>query len=71
MDGADHHVIHARGEASIGEDYDADGRQHLLEMLRGAGPQAVILNDLAQSTAARGHRHHGSGVSTFVLIVGA
>ena len=38
VDGVDHHVVHARGEAGVGEGYDAGGRQHRLEMLRGAGP---------------------------------
>jgi hypothetical protein len=28
-------------------------------MLRGAGPQAGVLDDLAQSNAARVHRRHG------------
>ena len=36
-DGVDHHVVHARGEAGVGEGYDACGRQHRLEMLHGAG----------------------------------
>ena len=46
-DGVDHHVIHARGKASIGEGYDACIRQHRPEMLRGAGQQASALDDLA------------------------
>ena len=46
-DGVDHHVVHARGEAGVGEGYDACGRQHRLETLRGAGPQAGALDDLA------------------------
>ena len=29
-DGVDHHVVHARGEAGVGEGYDAGGRQHHL-----------------------------------------
>ena len=57
-DGVDHHVVHARGEAGVGEGYDAGGRQHRLEMLHGAGPQAGALDDLAQPTAARVHRLH-------------
>ena len=57
-DGVDHHVVHARGEAGVGEGYDACGRQHRLETLRGAGPQAGVLDDLAQPTAAREHRLH-------------
>ena len=57
-DGVDHHVVHARGEASVGEGYDAGGRQHRLETLRGAGPQAGALDDLAQPTAAHDHRLH-------------
>ena len=52
-DGVDHHVIHVRGEAGVGEGYDAGGRQHRLETLHGAGPQAGALDDLAQPTAAR------------------
>ena len=36
-DGVDHHVVHARGEAGVGEGYDACGRQHRLETLHGAG----------------------------------
>ena len=35
-DGVDHHVIHARGEACVGEGYDAGGRQHRLETRCGA-----------------------------------
>lgn len=46
-DGLDHHVVHARGEPGIGEGYDAGGRQHYLETLHGAGPQAGALDDLA------------------------
>ena len=46
------------GEAGIDEGYDACGRQHRLEMLRGAGPQAGASDDLAQPTAARVHRLH-------------
>ena len=46
-DGVDHHVVHARGEAGVGEGYDAGGRQHCLETLRGAGLQAGALDDLA------------------------
>ena len=57
-DGVDHHVVHARGEAGVGEGYDAGGRQHRLETPRGAGPQAGALDDLAQPTAARIHRLH-------------
>ena len=49
--GVDHHVVHARGEAGVGEGYDAGGRQHRLETLRGAGPQVGALDDLAQPTA--------------------
>ena len=37
-DGVDHHVVHARGEAGVDKGYDACGRQHHLETLRGAGP---------------------------------
>ena len=58
VDGVDHHVVHARGEAGVGEGYDACGRQHRLETLHGAGPQAGALDDLAQPTAARIHRLH-------------
>ena len=57
-DGVDHHVVHARGEVGISEGYDAGGRQHRLETLRGAGPPAGALDDLAQPTAARVHRLH-------------
>ena len=57
-DGVDHYVVHARGEAGIGEGYDAGGRQHRLETLCGAAPQAGALDDLAQPTAARDHRLH-------------
>ena len=39
-DGVDHHVVHARGKAGVGMGYDACGRQHRLETLHGAGPQA-------------------------------
>ena len=46
-DGVDHHVVHARGKAGIGEGYDTGGRQHYLETLCGAGPQAGILDCLA------------------------
>ena len=35
-DGVDHHVVHARGEAGIGEGYITGGCQHHLETLRGA-----------------------------------
>ena len=57
-DGVDHHVVHARGEAGVGEGYDAGGRQYCLETLRGAGPQAGALDDLARPTAAGDHRLH-------------
>ena len=57
-EGVDHHVVHVRGEAGVGEGYDAGGRQHRLETLHGAGPQAGALDDLAQPTAARDHRLH-------------
>ena len=52
-DGVDHHVVHARGEAGIGEGYDAGGRQNSLETVHDAGPQDGALDDLAQPTAAR------------------
>ena len=58
VDGVDHNVLHARGEAGVGEGYDAGGRQHRLETLRGAGPQASALDDLAQPTAVRVHCLH-------------
>ena len=58
VDGVDHHVVHARAEAGIGEGYDTGSRQHRLEMLCGAGPHAGALDDLAQPTAARVHRLH-------------
>ena len=51
--GVDHHVVHARGKAGVGEGYDACGCQHRLETLRGGA-----LDDLAQPTAARVHRLH-------------
>ena len=54
-DGVDHHVVHARGEAGVGEGY---ATPHRLETLRGAGPQAGALDDLAQPTTARVHRPH-------------
>ena len=57
-DGVDHHVVHARGEAGVGEGHDACGHQHHLETLRGAGPQAGTLDDLAQPTTAHVHRLH-------------
>ena len=38
VDGVDHHQAHARGKVSVDEGYDASGRQHRLETLRGAGP---------------------------------
>ena len=57
-DGVDHHVVHARGEAGVGEGYDAGSRQHRLETLRGVAPQAGALDDLAQLTTARVHRLH-------------
>ena len=57
-DGVDHHVVHARGEAGVGEGYDDCNRQHHLETLCGAGPQAGALDDLAQPTAARVHHLH-------------
>ena len=57
-DGVDHHVVHARGEAGVGEGYDDGSHQHRLEMLRGGGPQAGALDDLAQLTAACVHRLH-------------
>ena len=56
--GVDHHVVYARGEAGIGEGYDAGGRHHRLETLHGAGPQAGALDDLAQPTATRVHCLH-------------
>ena len=57
-DGVDHHFFHVRGQAGVGEGYDAGGCQHRLETLRGAGPQADVLDNLAQPTAARVHRLH-------------
>ena len=58
-DGVDHHLAHARGEASVDEGYHACGRQHCLETLHNAGPQAGVLDEPAQPTAARVHRRHG------------
>ena len=58
VDGVDHHVVHARGEASVGEGYDSGGFQHRLETLHGAGLQAGALDGLAQPTAARVHHLH-------------
>ena len=58
MDGVDHHVVHARGEAGVGKGYDACGRQHRLETLHGVEPQADTLDDLAQLAATCVHRLH-------------
>ena len=46
-----------------------DLKQYYLETFLGARPQAGVVDHLAQPLAARVHRRHGSGVSTFALSV--
>ena len=46
-------------------------KQYYLETFLVVGPQAGVVDHLAQPLAAHAHRRHGSGVSSFALSVGA
>ena len=70
--GANDHLVILRVVAGVDGGHPLVSRQHRLETIHGAMPQAGVVDHLAQPLAARAHRCHGFGVSTFVLItVGA
>ena len=70
VDGANDHLVQLRVVASVDVGHPLAGRQHRLEMILSAMPQAGVVDHLAQPLAPRVHHHHGSGVSTFAFSVG-
>ena len=68
---ANDHLVQLRVIVGVDGGHPPAGLQHRLKMILGAMPQADVVDHLAQPLAARAHRCHGSGVSTFVLSVGA
>ncbi len=64
-------LVQLRVVADIDGGHPLASHQHLMETIHGAMPQAGVVDHLAQPPAARVHRRHGSGVSTFAIIVGA
>ena len=71
VDGGNDHLVQLRVVAGVDGGHPAAGRQHHLETILGAMPQADVVDHLAQPLATRAHRRHGSGVSSFALSVGA
>ena len=65
-------LVQLRVVAGVDGGHPPAGRQHRMETIHGAMLRASVVDHLAQPLAARAHRRHGSGVSTFALIsVGA
>ena len=72
VDGGNGHLVQLRVIAGVDDGHEPTSRQHPLETILSAMPQAGIMDHLVQPLAARAHRRHGSGVGTFALIsVGA
>ena len=69
--GGNDHLVQLRVVVGVDGGHPPAVRQHCLETILGAMLQAGVMDHLAQPLAARAHRPHGSGVSTFVLSVGA
>ena len=69
--GGNDHLVQLRVIAGVDGGHPPVGCQHRLETIHSAMPQTGIVDHLAQPLAARAHRHHGSGVSSFALSVGA
>ena len=69
--GGNDHLVQLRVVVGVDGGHPLAGREHRLETILGAMPQTDIVDHLAQLLAARVHHHHGSGVSTFALSVGA
>ena len=69
--GGNDHLVQLRVVVGVDGGHPPAGLQHHLETILGAMPQAGIMDHLAQPLAARAHRCHGSGVSSFALSVGA
>ena len=69
--GGDDHRVQLRVVIGVDGSHPSAGREHHLETILGAMPQAGVVDHLAQRLATRAHRRHGSGVSTFALSVGA
>ena len=69
--GGNDHLVQLRVVAGVDDGHPPAGRQHRPETILGTMPQAGVVDQLAQPLAARAHRRHGSGVSTFALSVGA
>ena len=70
--GGNDHLVQLSVVAGVDGGHPPAGRQHCMEMIHGAMPQAGVVDHLAQPLAARAHHRHGSGVGTFALIsVGA
>ena len=69
--GGNNHLVQLRVVVGVDGGHPPAGLQHRLETILGAMPQADVVDHLAQPLAARTHRRHGSGVSSFALSVGA
>lgn len=70
--GANDHLVVLGVVAGVNGGHLPAGRQHHVETIHGAMPQAGVMDHLAQPLAAHAHRRYWSGVSIFALIsVGA
>ena len=69
--GGNDHLVQLRVIVGVDGGHPPAGREHHLGTILDAMPQAGVMDHLAQPMAARAHRRHGSGVSTFALSVGA
>ena len=69
--GGNDHLVQQRGVVGVDGGHPPAGLQYRLETILGAMPQADVMDHLAEPLAARAHRCHGSGVSSFPLSVGA
>ena len=69
--GGNDHLVQLRVVVGVDGGHPPAGREHRLETILSAMPQAGVADHLAQPLAARAHCRHGSGVSTFALSVGA
>ena len=69
--GGNDHLVQLRVVAGVDDGHPPAGRQHHLETILGAMPQAGVVDHLAQPLATHAHHRHGSGASSFALSVGA
>ena len=67
---ADKDLIEQGDKAVVQAGPHPGGLKNNLETFLGAGPQAGVVDHLAQPLATHAHYRHGSGVSTFGLSVG-